>query len=427
VTDPTRPSTADVVVIGGGIVGLATARAALAAQPGAHVVVVEKESAVARHQTGRNSGVIHSGIYYRPGSAKARLVARGRVLLEQFCDDHGIAFDRCGKVIVATSQNELGRLARLEDQARSHGLAVRRLDRAGLAQVEPHAAGLAALAVPETAIVDYTDVAAALADDLADRGAQIRTSTTVTGLRPLVPRTGRVIPPVGWSIPPSSAGGVVVDTDQGSISARRVVNCAGLFSDRIADLDRPDGPTDIDAVRITPFRGEFHDLVPSAQHLVRGLIYPVPDPAFPFLGVHLTRSIHGGVHAGPNAVLALAREGYRWTDVSMVDVAEMARNPAMWRLARRHWRTGGAEVWRSLSTGALVRALQRLVPELTAADIEPAPSGVRAQALRRDGTLVDDFAFQHRGPVLHVLNAPSPAATASLAIGEEIIARLGAN
>jgi L-2-hydroxyglutarate oxidase len=405
VSDATAPSTADVVVIGGGIVGLATARAVLATQPGAHVVLVEKEPTVARHQTGRNSGVIHSGVYYRPGTAKADLVTRGRRLLERFCDDHGIAHERCGKVIVATSGDELPRLDRLESHARAHGLDVRRLDRAGLAEIEPHAAGVAALAIPETGIVDYAEVAAALADELVERGAEIRTSTTVIGLRS--PRTGRDLPPHRWNIAPSSQEGVVVETDGGEIRATGVVNCAGLFSDRVADLDRQDELDGRDAVRITPFRGEFHDLVPSARHLVRGLIYPVPDPTFPFLGVHLTRSIHGGVHAGPNAVLA-----------------EMARNPAMWRLARRHWRTGAAEVWRSVSTAALVRALQRLVPELTAADLQPAPSGVRAQALGRDGTLLDDFAFEQRGPVLHVLNAPSPAATASLAIGEQIATRL---
>jgi len=398
--------TAAVVVIGGGIVGLATARAVLDQRPGTEVIVVEKESAIARHQTGHNSGVIHSGIYYRPGSDKARLVARGRTLLERFCDDHAISHERCGKVVVATSEDELGRLANLERQGRAHGLDVRRLDRAALAHVEPHARGVAALAVPETGIVDFGEVATALALELAERHAVIRTSTRVVDLR-------------------AKDGVVTLETDHGPIQARRVVNCAGLYSDRVADLDRPARRSSDRSVRITPFRGEFHELVPSARHLVRCLIYPVPDPAFPFLGAHLTRSVHGGVHAGPNAVLALSREGYRWAEIEARDVLEMATNPGVWRLAKRHWRTGAAEVWRSLSVKAMTHALQRLVPELTAADLEPAPSGVRAQALRPDGTLLDDFAFEYHGSVLHVLNAPSPAATASLAIGEEIARRLG--
>jgi L-2-hydroxyglutarate oxidase len=392
----------DVVVIGGGIVGLATARALLADRPGAAVAVVEKEPAVARHQSGRNSGVIHSGIYYRPGSAKAHLVARGRTLLESFCAEHGIEREYCGKVVVATSETELGRLDQLRKLADAHGIACSHLDPAGLRAIEPHVAGLAALHVPATGIVDYGRVAAALAEDVAGRGGEIRTSVAVTSL---AQRSSRV----------------VVGTTRGPITAGSVVNCAGLQSDRLAAMDAPRAPTD---ARITPFRGEYHDLRPQARHLVRHLVYPVPDPSFPFLGVHFTRSIHGGVHAGPNAVLALAREGYRWRDVSGRDLAEMARDPGLRRLGRRHWRTGMAEVWRSLSTAAFVRALRRLVPEISAADLSSAPSGVRAQALRPDGTLVDDFAFVERGAILHVVNAPSPAATASLAIGEHVASRL---
>jgi L-2-hydroxyglutarate oxidase len=392
------------VVVGGGIVGLATARAIAMDRPGADVVVVEKEPAVARHQTGRNSGVIHSGIYYRPGSAKARLVARGRELLEAFCAEHGVAREYCGKVIVATTAPELVRLAKLDELASEHGIETARLDADALRSMEPHAAGLAALHLPRTGIVDYGEVAAALADELADRGVEVRTGTRVVGLAHRV-------------------DGVDVATDGGTIPARTVVNCAGLHADRVARLD---GPAQVEGrdVHITPFRGEYHELRPAARHLVRNLIYPVPDPSFPFLGVHFTRSIHGGVHAGPNAVLALAREGYTWRDVSRADLAEMARDPGLWRLARRHWRTGLGEVWRSLSTAALLRALRRLVPEVGPDDLEPAPAGVRAQALRADGSLVEDFAFAERGRVLHVLNAPSPAATASLAIGEHVAARL---
>jgi L-2-hydroxyglutarate oxidase len=396
----------DVVVIGGGIVGLATARAVLVDRPGATVVVVEKEPAIARHQTGRNSGVIHSGIYYRPGSAKARLVARGRTLLESFCADHGIHREYCGKVVVATSGSELGGLDRLARLADDHGLEVNRLDAAGLRSVEPHAAGVAALHVPATGIVDFGEVASALAEEVRQRGGEVRTGVAVESLSP------------GGGGPASE---VVVGTNAGSIRSRRVVNCAGLHADRVA---RMDGRPDRDDPSITPFRGEYHELRPAARSLVRHLVYPVPDPSFPFLGVHFTRSIHGGVHAGPNAVLALAREGYTWGDISARDLAAMARDPGVWHLARRHWWTGIGEVWRSLSTAAFVRALRRLVPEIGPDDLEPAPAGVRAQALRRDGTLVDDFAFVERGSILHVLNAPSPAATASLAIGEHVASRL---
>ena len=394
--------TVDVVVIGGGIVGLATARALAASRKGAEIVVLEKEPAVATHQTGRNSGVIHSGIYYRPGSDKARLVARGRVLLEDFCAEHDVPRDYCGKVIVATSTPEVVRLAALDDLATAHGIETVRLDPVELHEIEPHAAGVAALHLPGTGIVDYGAVSAAIANELVERGVEVRTSTRVVGLRHVGDR-------------------VDVETEAGTIATRAVVNCAGLHSDRVARLDATTGSSDL---HITPFRGEYHELVPSARGLVNHLVYPVPDPSFPFLGVHFTRSVHGGVHAGPNAVLALAREGYSWRDVSRVDLAEMARDPGLRRLARRHWRTGLGEVWRSLSTQAFVQALRRLVPEVSATDLESAPSGVRAQALRPDGTLVEDFAFAERGRVLHVLNAPSPAATASLAIGEHVAARL---
>jgi L-2-hydroxyglutarate oxidase len=390
----------DLCVIGAGIVGLATARALQLRHPGAHVVVLDKEATVAAHQTGHNSGVIHSGIYYRPASAKARLVARGRALLEEFCAEHGIHREYCGKVIVATSDEELPRLRRLEELAAAHGLKTHRLDRSGLREIEPHAEGLAALHVPATGIIDFAEVCRALAAEVTDRGGEVRTAAAVVGISTEVDRVELRL------------------GDGTTVRAKRAVNCGGLHSDRLARLAgaRPD-------VRITPFRGEYHHLRPHATGLVRNLIYPVPDPAFPFLGVHFTRDVHGGVHAGPNAVLALSREGYRWGAVSLTDLAEMVWDPGLWRLMARHWRTGLGEMHRSLSLRALTRALQRLVPDLAQEDLEPAPAGVRAQALRSDGELLDDFAFAESGPVLHVLNAPSPAATASLAIGEEIASR----
>lgn len=364
------------------------------------MALLEKEEGVARHQSGRNSGVIHSGIYYRPGSAKAKLVARGRTLLEEFCEEHHIPRDYCGKVIVATDMAELGRLSRLDELGVAHGLATRRIDADELAEIEPHAAGIAALHLPGTGIVDYGTVAARLADEVRTLGGEIHLGVRVDsiGQRTADVRIG--------------AGAV-------QFQARHVVNCAGLYADRLARLT---GPVE---VHITPFRGEYYELRPGARHLVRNLIYPVPDPDFPFLGVHFTRSVHGGVHAGPNAVLALAREGYSWRDVSRADLGEMVRDPGLRRLARRYWRTGAMEMWRSWSRRAFVRALQRLVPEIHADDLEPAPAGVRAQALRADGGLVEDFEFAAHGRLLHVLNAPSPAATASLAIGEHIATTLG--
>lgn len=388
-------ATFDAVVVGGGIVGLATARALLVDRPTASVLLLEKEQHLASHQSGRNSGVIHSGLYYRPGSAKATLVARGRVLLEEFCERHGIAREYCGKVVVATSVPELARLSRLDELAQGHGLPTRRLDGEELREIEPHAAGIAALHLPGTGIVDYGAVANALADEIRHLGGEIHLGQRVERLS-------------------TNGGAVEVAAGDHLWRTTHVVNCAGLHADRVARLS---GPVD---VRITPFRGEYYELRPEARSLVRGLIYPVPDPAFPFLGVHFTRSIHGGVHAGPNAVLALSREGYSWRDVSLHDIAEMAGDPGLRRLARRYWRTGTGEVWRSLSRRAFARALRRLVPDITINDLVPAAAGVRAQALRPDGTLVEDFEFAGDGSVTHVLNAPSPAATASLAIGERI-------
>jgi L-2-hydroxyglutarate oxidase len=394
------PDRADVVVVGAGIVGLATARALTTARPGDSVLVLDKERSWARHQSGHNSGVIHAGIYYAPGSAKAALCREGRAQLTEWCDERGVPWTRCGKVVVASDHDERPRLDALATRAEANGVEVERIGPSGLADLEPHATGVAALHVPETGVVDFARVCDALVEELATRGVTVRVGCAVSSI---VRRRDEI----------------VVQTEDGSVACRKVANCAGLHSDRIAARsgDHPD-------LAIVPFRGEYHELAPHAADLVRALIYPVPDPRFPFLGVHLTRGIDGTVHAGPNAVLALAREGYRWRDVDRGDVQALARFRGTWRLGRRYWRDGAAEVARSISVRRTARALRRLVPELRAADLRPGGSGVRAQAVRRDGRLVDDFAFGGDDRVVHVLNAPSPAATASLAIGRVVAERL---
>lgn len=390
----------DVVLIGGGIVGLATALALLDARPGTSLVVLEKEPELAAHQTGRNSGVIHSGLYYKPGSLKARTCLQGRTLLERFCTEHGVPFERCGKVVVATRPEEAAQLEELERRGRANGLSgVRRISTSELREIEPQAAGVAALFVPETGIVDYRAVASALAREIARRGGEIRKGTRATGVE-------------------RSARRVVVESSAGDFDARVLVACAGLGSDRVARM----AGMEID-VAIVPFRGEYWMLAPERAHLVRNLVYPVPDPAFPFLGVHFTRRIGGGVEAGPNAVLALAREGYSKTSFDPRDALEIVRWPGFWKMARRHWRAGMAEQWRSISRAAFARACAALVPAVTEDDLAPGGTGVRAQAVTRDGALVDDFAVAEAERMVHVLNAPSPAATASLAIGEEIARR----
>jgi L-2-hydroxyglutarate oxidase LhgO len=390
----------DAVVVGGGIVGLATSLAILARKPGASLVVLEKESALAAHQTGRNSGVIHAGLYYKPGSLKATLCARGRALLERFCEEHAVPFERCGKVVVATSDAEVPRLDELERRGRENGLSgVSRISAEELREREPHAAGVAALHVRETGIVDYTAVARAYGRLLEARGGAIRTGARVVGVR----REG---------------ARVVVESAAGAIEAKVLVGCAGLQSDRLA---RAAG-LEVD-VAIVPFRGEYRMLTPARRHLVRHLIYPVPDPAFPFLGVHFTRRIGGGVEAGPNAVLALAREGYSRASFDLGDAWSVATWPGFWRMAARHWRAGLAEQARSLSRRAFAHACSVLVPEVREEDLAPGGAGVRAQAVGRDGALIDDFAVREAERMVHVINAPSPAATASLAIGEEIASR----
>ena len=381
--------------------GLAVARELLERHPESAVEVLEKESAVATHQTGRNSGVLHSGLYYRPGSLKARTCQRGKALLERYARDRGVSFEVCGKVVVATHDGELGALERLAGNAEANGLDFHRLDRAGLREREPHVAGVAALHVPSSGIIDYRGVCEALALDLSGSGrGSVRTGQRVVGVDP------------GPSAAVRVQGGDPRHYDV-------VINCAGLHSDRVAK-----GAGVRPATRIVPFRGEYFRLRPDAEHLVRDLVYPVPDARFPFLGVHFTRMIGGGIECGPNAVFALAREGYAWSDVSVRDLASALSWPGTWRLFAKHWRVGLGEMHRSFSKRAFVRALQRLVPEIRAEHLERIPAGVRAQALQRSGELLDDFALQREGAVLHVLNAPSPAATASFAIAEAIVDEL---
>ena len=390
----------DVIVIGAGIVGLATARALLLSEPSLDVRVIDKEDAVATHQSSRNSGVIHSGIYYAPGSAKSQMVATGRSQLLDFAQDHDIPHDICGKIVVATSVGELGRLEALRARADANSIEVEWVGRSGLAGFEPHCDGLAALHVPTTGVIDFGRVSRSLADDVVGRGGELSLGSAVTAITESVDR-------------------VTVKTDRGgSAAARLVVNCAGLQADRVAAL-----AGQRTGVRIMPFRGEFLELSESGRALVRHLIYPVPDQRFPFLGVHLTRGIDGAVHAGPNAIAAFTREGYHWTDFDGKGLAELFLASDARRLARRYWRTGTGEVVRSLSRRAATRAVQRLIPGIREGDLRPGGSGVRAQAIRPDGTLLDDFEFAESDRIVSVLNAPSPAATASLEIGREIAER----
>ena len=388
----------DVAVIGGGILGLATAREILRRDPTRRVVVLEKEQRLAVHQTGRNSGVVHSGIYYAPGSAKARLCVEGARAMLAYCDEHRIPYQRCGKLIVAIGEHELAGLAKLEERGRANGvIGVTRLDASGIREREPNAAGIAALLVPSTAIVDFRRVAESIAAEITAAGATVRLSSAVTGIR-------------------AKGDGVSITTVSGAYDCVQAIVCAGLGSDAIA---RVAGGSD--DIRIVPFRGDYYRLATERRALVRGLIYPVPDPRFPFLGVHFTRRIDGDVWLGPNAVLAFALEGYARRDVDLHQTLATLGYPGFRAMARRYWRTGLAELARDYSRRLFHGALRRYMPELRLADLRPGPSGVRAQAVTRDGTLVDDFWFERRGPVMLVRNAPSPAATASLAIAREIL------
>jgi (S)-2-hydroxyglutarate dehydrogenase len=390
----------DFAVIGGGIVGLSTARALLDRYPDAGVLVLEKESGWARHQTGHNSGVIHSGIYYKPGSLKARFCKEGAERLVEFCREYGVSYEVCGKVIVATESGEMPRLRNLHERGVENGLAVEEIGPVELKEIEPHATGIAALKVPSTGIVDFVGVAETFAEIVTKRGGELRAGTEVTGIS-------------------ETGNGVELRAAEKSFRARALINCAGLQSDRVAALGGVEA-----GARIVPFRGEYYDLAPESHHLVKNLIYPVPDPSFPFLGVHFTRTVEGGVEAGPNAVLGFAREGYKKTDVRLKDLAEVLSYPAFWWLAGKNWKTGAGEVFRSLSKSAFVRGLQRLVPEVEEGDLVPTEAGVRAQALKKDGTLVDDFLIVEGERSVHVLNAPSPAATACIPIGEAIVDRV---
>ncbi len=390
-----------VIIIGGGIVGLAVARELLARVPAAQITVLEKEPSVGRHQSSHNSGVLHAGLYYQPGSLKARLAVQGIRLMTAFCQQHGIAHEICGKVVVATSARELPALDKLWERGQRNGLrAVRRLTPEALREIEPQVAGVAALHVPEEGIVDYLGVCAALQTEIEQGGGVVRLNSAVTQIR----ETDR-----GW----------VVAAKSGEHEGDYLINCAGLFSDRIAELAGIQR-----TVRIVPFRGEYFRLKPAAQSLVRHLVYPVPDAEFPFLGVHFTRMIHGGVEAGPNAVLALAREGYSWRDFSARDVADAVGFPGLWRFLGKYPSLCSVEIIRSLSKRLACRSLQKLVPAITPADLQPGGAGVRAQAMHADGTLIQDFWLEQRPRALHVLNAPSPAATASLAIARELVDRL---
>jgi (S)-2-hydroxyglutarate dehydrogenase len=389
----------DIILIGGGIVGLSTAMEFSRRFPRLGLLLLEKEARLAAHQSGRNSGVIHSGIYYRPGSMKAKTCVQGSREMVEFCRQHAIPCQVSGKIVVATSAEECFRLEELRKRGEANGISgLRLLERDELREIEPHCGGVRALHVPSAGITDYAEVSNKFAELFARNGGQIRLLTRVTGFM----RQGARI---------------VVETTGVSFEGRYIVNCAGLYSDVITRMagDTPE-------MRITPFRGEYYELVREREHLVRSLIYPVPDPRFPFLGVHFTRRVKGGVDAGPNAVLALKREGYRKTDVSPREILGELAFPGFWRMAARYWRTGFAELHRSFSKRAFLRALERLVPEVTSSDLLPGGSGVRAQGLERNGSLLDDFGFECSRNMLHVLNVPSPAATASIVIGRAIVA-----
>ena len=385
------------IIIGGGIVGLASALKLAGRFPGCHIVLLEKEAGVGRHQSGNNSGVLHAGLYYKPGSLKARLAVAGIREMTAFCRDNGIAHEICGKLVVAVDESELGRLRHLYERGQQNGLqGLRMLDAGQMREIEPHAGGIAALHVPQEGIVDYTGVCRVMARKIEEGGGRVATRARVIGLR-------------------EQSGGWAVQTTAGDWDGDYLVNCAGLHCDRIAEL-----AGEKREVRIVPFRGEYFKIKPARQFLVRNLIYPVPDPQFPFLGVHFTRLIEGGVEAGPNAVLAFAREGYAKTDFNPLDLYDALSFPGLWRFLNQHRRMCWEEMKRSFSRRLFCQALQRLVPEIRVEDLDHGGAGVRAQAMSPQGELIHDFSLVRRPRALHVLNAPSPAATAALAIGGEI-------
>ncbi|MDW0117481.1 L-2-hydroxyglutarate oxidase [Sporosarcina thermotolerans] len=390
----------DFAIVGGGIVGLSTGMALTKRYPGAKIVMIEKEKDWAHHQTGNNSGVIHSGIYYKPGSFKAKFAREGNESMVEFCKEHGIAYDVCGKVIVATEQKEIPLMENLYKRGLENDLDVVRISKEELKEIEPHVNGLGAVRVPICGIADYKGVARKFADIVQEGGGEFRLETKVENV---VEKTD----------------GVTIETNRGTINARFLINCAGLQSDRVAKMTGMKT-----GMKIVPFRGEYYELTPEKHHLVKHLIYPVPNPDFPFLGVHFTRMINGGVHAGPNAVLAFKREGYNKTDINVKDLAEVLTYPGFWKMAMPNMKEGMKEYVRSFSKKAFLHSLQRLIPELTEKDIVPTHAGVRAQALMQDGSMVDDFAIFAGTNSLHVCNAPSPAATASIQIGNAVVDRI---
>ncbi len=392
--------TFDFAVIGGGIVGLSSALALGRRFPSASIVLLEKEQSLAAHQTGHNSGVIHSGIYYKPGSMKARLARDGNRAMVEFCIEHGIPHDICGKIIVATSESELPRLANLHERAVQNDVGVEKLSPEQVREIEPHVSCVGGLRVPSTGIVSYTAVCLKFNELIQEQGGEVRTGCRAEKIT-------------------DDGSAKVITTSGGEVRARFLINCGGLHSDRIARMSGVDPKA-----KIVPFRGEYYELVPERRQLVKHLIYPVPDPAFPFLGVHFTRMIDGSVHAGPNAVLSFKREGYRKQDINIRDLAEVLAFKGFWKLARKHARSGWDEIVRSFSKAAFVRSLQQLIPEVRAEDLVPTHAGVRAQALLDDGRLVDDFLIIPDHRALHVCNAPSPAATASIEIGHAIAAQV---
>lgn len=392
--------TTDVAIIGGGIVGLATGYRIQQQFPDFKVIVLEKEQEVAFHQTGHNSGVLHSGIYYRPGSLRATNCRAGKIAMQEFCQQEGIPFDLCGKVIVATEESERERLHKIFDRGLHNGVQCELINQQRLQEIEPHVAGVEAIHVPESGIVDYRVVSLKLAEKIKQAGGNIWLNALVT------------------EISPEQHGATLVST-QGELQCQYLITCGGLWADRVIEMSgvKPEAP-------IVPFRGEYFELTPEAEHLCRGLIYPVPDPKFPFLGVHFTRMISGGVECGPNAVLAFARDGYRKTDLNLKDFSAAVSHLGFLKLAAKNWRMGLGEMWRSWNKAAFVKALQKLIPEIKSEHLIAAPAGVRAQALGKDGKLLDDFVIQESPGIIHVGNAPSPAATASLNIGQTITERL---
>ena len=390
----------DFAIIGGGIVGLSTGMALGKRYPNARILVLEKESNWAFHQTGNNSGVIHSGIYYKPGSFKAKFCRDGAKSMVEFCQEHGIAHEICGKVIVATSTDELPRLENLYKRGLENGIEVQRISAEEVREIEPHVSCVGGIRVFSTGIVNYKQVSQKYAELIAKQGGDLRLNTKVENIRP-------------------SGKNQVIETNNGSFETRIVINCAGLHSDRIAKLGKVEPQA-----KIVPFRGEYYELTPEKRYLVKTLIYPVPNPDFPFLGVHFTKMIDGSVHAGPNAVLSLKREGYHKTDFDLRDFAEVMTYPGFWKLAAKHADEGIKEIIRSFSKAAFVRSLQKLIPEVQAQDLVPTHAGVRAQALKHDGSLVDDFLIVQGENSIHVCNAPSPAATSSLEIGKAIVAQI---